>query len=387
MAAGDPMTWVFYPCPILSSSPLGVFALLLKKSRGFTLVELLVVIAIIGVLVALLLPAVQAARESARRVQCTNNLKQIGLACLNFESNFKHLPSGGWGWHWSVDPTRGYGVDQPGSWVFSTLEFMEQSNVRALGRGSTGAAFQAASIQLHQTPVPTYNCPSRRAAGVFKAKLGTVREQPWLDGAGQNTGTVKSDYAANSGDSIEFDSTYMYEPQSYATVNDSSWTDTTHCQATGNRTADRNLRFCQSGVIYYRSKITLAQIEDGTSNTYLVGEKWVPANGYLGTNDVSSSEWSWGDNESMYVGYDWDNHRVAWNPLAPQEPEFFQPSQDRVGFGAVLPEPKFGSAHPAAFNMVFADGSVRAISYDVDYQTHRYCASRLDGQTVDATQL
>jgi len=97
-------------------------------------VELLVVIAIIGVLVALLLPAVQAAREAARRSQCQNNLKQMGLSALNYEGSQKAFPSTGWGWHWMGDPDQGAGKNQTGGWIYSLLPYIEQSGIKTIAK-------------------------------------------------------------------------------------------------------------------------------------------------------------------------------------------------------------------------------------------------------------
>ena len=190
-----------------------------RKCRpGFTLVELLVVIAIIGILVALLLPAVQSAREAARRMQCKNNLKQIGLGCMLHVDTHGFYPSGGWGYKWSADPDRGYGENQPGGWAYSILPYIELGTLHDVGKGVAGTpAWQPFSEQLHGTPVGTFICPSRRDVRAYPADQ-QVNEQPWLNSFSGTNGVAKSDYAMNSGTSRYYDSDQFYSPTTYADV-------------------------------------------------------------------------------------------------------------------------------------------------------------------------
>src|SRR5437870_2211039 len=89
--------------------------------HGFTLVELLVVIAIIGILMALLFPAVNAIREAGRQATCKNNLTQIAKSCVDHHAKWGYFPTGGWGPRWAGDPTRGSGINQPGGWIYNLL--------------------------------------------------------------------------------------------------------------------------------------------------------------------------------------------------------------------------------------------------------------------------
>ncbi|NQT38164.1 MAG: DUF1559 domain-containing protein, partial [Planctomycetes bacterium] len=134
------------------------------RRRGFTLVELLVVIAIIGILIGLLLPAVQSVREAARRIQCANHLKQMGLGALNHEEAHGFFPSCGWGWAWIGDPDRGFGETQPGGWIYNLLPFVEQDALHNLGAGKSDSEKRAFAGEVANTPIAMFNCPSRRRA-------------------------------------------------------------------------------------------------------------------------------------------------------------------------------------------------------------------------------
>lgn len=140
----------------------------MKTRSAFTLIELLATIAVIGLLIALLIPAVHSAREAARRVSCSNNPRQISLGSLQHESHHGALPSGGWGFLWVGDPDRGAGPNQPGGWCYSLLPFLEQSSLwqlRSDGDVRTITPTQAqAGTRVVQTSLPVFTCPSRRSA-------------------------------------------------------------------------------------------------------------------------------------------------------------------------------------------------------------------------------
>jgi prepilin-type N-terminal cleavage/methylation domain-containing protein len=341
-----------------------------QSKSAFTLVELLVVITIIAILIALLLPAVQMAREAARRAQCANNLKQIGLAMLQHEERNKFFPSSGWGWYWIGDPDRGFGKGQPGGWVFQVLPFMDQEglfNLGADGQSEVQTARQTAGAAVcEQTPLAMMNCPSRRQSIAF-AMVAFSSGSPMFKAynADQTTLLARSDYCVCAGD--QFYGWTIFGPATLAEA--------------AQMTADRSWPDTKSytGISFLRSEVAISWIADGTSNTYMVGEKYLNPDSYLDGTD-------WGDNESMYAGEDNDTNRTTYCPVplpANYSPDHV-PMQDTPGIMNLY---SFGSAHPASCNMCLCDGSVRAIGYTIDPETNRRLGNRQDGLVIDPQKI
>ena len=330
-----------------------------KLLRGFTLVELLVVITIIGILIALLLPAVQSAREAARRLQCSNNLKQIGLACLMHEQSNGFLPTAGWGNPWVGEPTRGFAGKQPGGWLYNILPYMEQTALHDLGADGD----RAKMVQCVSTPIAIFNCPSRRPAAAYP--FLEQSSNPFLNLSTQPTVCGRSDYAGSAGDYNGFSTSGPANLGAGDAMSASDWTSMIGSPNTG--------------VFYVHTQTTMASIYDGGSNTYLAGEKYSIPDHYLDGQDGS-------DDQGWNSGYDWDTIRwsgISSNPLAtPATNTTYQPTPDTPGLWMVS---VFGSAHSSSFNMVFCDGSVHSIGYSIDLETHHRLGNRKDGKTQDGS--
>ncbi len=289
-----------------------------RRRSAFTLVELLVVIAIIGVLVALLLPAIQSAREASRRASCQNNLKQIGVACQNHHDTYQYLPGAG-----SDGPHADCcnATERVGwSWSFYLTPFIEQAAVFDTEDTSAGQAIVSTSV------IPTYYCPTRRAPKLYGSY-------------------AKCDYAGNAGSTT---STYGKDG---AFVR--QWNGLPKAADTILNPADERRRF--------------PDFTDGASNSLLVGEKQLHAT-VFGTAGGDNERWS-------NAGFDQDVVRLGYQ--TPQ-PDTMHPDDTKPTFWS----DRFGGPHPAGVNVVRVDGSVDVVSYDVDATVWlQFCTIR-DGNPI-----
>jgi prepilin-type N-terminal cleavage/methylation domain-containing protein len=314
-----------------------------RKTRGFTLVELLVVIAIIGILIALLLPAIQAAREAARRMQCRNNLKQLGMACMTHYDHQKHYPSGGWGWGWVGDPNCGYSGSQPGGWIYNILPGLELIGLHDGGKGqpSMSAGQKNAGLQQIKTPLTTMTCPSAFTVQLFKATAWGYQNA--TDPGGANWFVARGNYAGCCG-SVTY---------SEATAGPGANPPGTFAWPAVN---DPNSGVYMNGIIFQRSAIQQKDITRGAAHTIIIGER------YFNPDSINTGA-GLADNECMYVGQDNDVTRTTSEV----------PRHCQKGIDSVL---WFGSVHASACHFVSADGAVHAVNFDVDPSAFRCAGAR-----------
>ncbi|MDX1963704.1 MAG: DUF1559 domain-containing protein [Pirellulales bacterium] len=319
--------------------------------RGFTLVELLVVIAIIGILVALLLPAIQMAREAGLRNSCRNNLRQFGVAAQNHISAAKVFPTGGWGWGWAGDPDLGVGKNQPSGWMFCILPYIEEKDVYDMGKGPPNSKQKLAGIsRAIETVVPSYFCPSRRRPESIPFTHGTnyANAQP------RPKYVVRNDYVACSGS--DRDGAQPYGPSSYG--------DAVSFEKNGGWN-----NFSRSGITLCRGSVLVKHVTDGLSKTLLYGEKSLNLKfleAISGTDQDNDQGWN--------LGYDWDV--VRWTAGTPIPDRFIEGSW---GSNSNL----FGSGHPAGLQIVMADASVHTISFEINRVTFQRLGHKSDGNIID----
>lgn len=323
----------------------------MKTRHALTLVELLVVVAIIGMLVALLMPAVQSARESARRLTCGNNLKQMGIAMQQHIASQEHLPTGGWGDGWEGEPGRGYGIQQPGGWIYNLLSYMDSAILRD----------RAYDTVRRSAALAFFNCPTRRTGVVYENLQ-----------SGQ--GMAKSDYGANtvSGAQAFWSpacASYgnMMSVQGPGACGPPSGPPSYPTESVVNATADAaRTTAAMVGVVFRLSTVRPAAIRDGLSNTYFGAEKAVGIDFYQSGQDTGDRV------DNVYRG--------GTNLVANGQPN--RDPQSSYAGGAY-----FGSAHVDSFNALFCDGSVRSIPYTITLTLHQNLCNRKDGQTTDLSGL
>jgi prepilin-type N-terminal cleavage/methylation domain-containing protein/prepilin-type processing-associated H-X9-DG protein len=306
------------------------------SSRGFTLVELLVVIAIIGILVSLTLPAIQAARESARRTQCQNNLKQIGVALQMYHDAVKAFPPGSLimddGYSWGAQMMLLPYLEQ--KWAYESVQFLQ-----------TGASYEIKALQAAKAPDPTSQpfkvliCPSD-PRGFYRLLSGPTGPYP-------NTGDCGLLYCGSYlGVAGDKEGVNPALPINKCWFSDGIGNDLISSGAIG------------TGLFYDFSRTNIASLLDGASHTMAFGERGIPVD----------YGWGW----VLVGGQECEQYISAQRGL-------FTPTSNTPYDETLL---HFWSWHPGGALFLFADGSVHFLNASIDYNLCRHLATRAGGEPV-----
>ncbi|MCA9116869.1 MAG: DUF1559 domain-containing protein [Planctomycetaceae bacterium] len=306
--------------------------------RGFTLIELLVVIAIIAILIALLLPAVQQAREAARRTQCRNGMKQIGLALHNYHDNFNKFPIG----------TQGPGYVS--NWRGALLPYLDQAAIYNLANPfhpGTGGYTAMQGLM-----VPVYKCPSSP-----------------LDSFALNPGG-ETNNNLNSMMLIDYVGVMGAYPDPAATARASQCTPSTETPSYG--------LYCINGILTYNKSYSMRDITDGSSNTMIVAEQ----SGTVGNIDVRSNYYGgWtgtgisGDATTLTAGSWGSGTTTVRYPI--NHPTQSAGAQYTYGANTII-----NSYHEGGVHTLIGDGAVRFISENINFLTFQQLAVKDDGQVI-----
>jgi prepilin-type N-terminal cleavage/methylation domain-containing protein len=311
---------------------------------GFTLVELLVVIAIIGILVALLLPAIQAAREAARRSSCTNNIRQIALAVHNYHDTYKFVP-----------PARLQ--DAYPTWFAFIMPFLEEQNAHDLWHFDK-QWFDDLNKQAREVDVPLFRCPSRNNPKLVYSNFGDVAGVSTVLGAA-------GDYVGNGGNNNNYDGDPVW------------WW---NAESNGVIVSGPNFDIKPNDLSLV-SQVSFKRITDGLSKTLLVGEKHVP----LGAEEKQGSIYD-GDNQPNFA-------RVGGSvtPVSPGGTDNFRCTTRNGCIGRAVNDPcycdTFGSVHTNMCMFAFSDGSVRGLETSMDPDVLDALSVRNDDRIIDESEL
>lgn len=359
--------------------------ILQDRRRAFTLVELLVVIAIIGVMVGLLLPAVQAAREAARRMQCSNHLKQIGLAVLNFESTYKMIPQGPYDGHPSLpgmvydEPAGAYegstccNAAHPDGWSqwYKILPFLEQQAVYELGNRDLPPIHSGRPSDYNgensvaRALIPTYYCPSRRGPTGYGS--GAFGRCDYAGAAGFYQGEIHE-----NGSVLTFTPPLPQPQVPLAPLGMEPRRNERTRENFGNMGGRKGF-FCWGA---NGDKRRLAEVTDGLSNSIMVSEKALPAGRHGGDG---------GDNERWNnAGWDECVLRYHFPPMGDSDIRNIA-FRDMTARSGTVWRRYFGAAHPGGLNSVFGDGSVRFASFSVDATVWMYSNVIDDGKPIPSS--